>query len=125
MIRSRSAISAALAAIALTSMALASGLDPAPAFPAIPPETSQSNQQAPPSDEEIRDRAAKVVANQHHEDEAGEQYEHIERHVDRTAGNNPRVLEDKTYRVVPTGLGTMKLLLKDGEKPADPAHYAT
>jgi hypothetical protein len=124
MTRTRSARSFALAAIALASLTLASALDFPPAFPATPPKVPQSNQQAPPSDEEIRDRAAKVVANQHHEDEAGEQYEHIERHVDQTAGNKPRVLEDKTFRVVPTGLGTMKLLLKDGEKPADPADYA-
>jgi len=117
MTRTRSAISAALATITLASLALAS------AFPASPPEMSQSNQQAPLSDEEIRDRAAKVVANQHHDDETLEQYEHVERHVDQTAGNNPRVLEDKTYRVVPTGLGTMKLLLKDSTKPADPMEY--
>jgi hypothetical protein len=61
--------------------------------------------------------------NQHADDEALEQYERVERHVARTSGANGRVLEDKTYRVVPTGTGTAKLLLKDGERPASPAEY--
>jgi hypothetical protein len=81
-----------------------------------------SNPQAP-SDAEIQLRAQKLIDNQHHNDEVLEQYERVERHVDRTGGDTPRVLEDKTYRVVPTGTGTMKLLLKDGTSPADPAEY--
>lgn len=90
-----------------------------------PSRPSAADQQAPPaSDEEIRERAVKVIANQHRDDDAIEQYERIERHVDRTSGSNPRILEDKTYRVVPTGLGTMKLLLKDGDKPSDSAEYS-
>ena len=76
-----------------------------------------------PSDAEIQARAQKLIDNQHRNDEALEQYERIERHVDRTAGDTPRVLEDRTYRVVPTGTGTMKLLLKDNGKPVDPADY--
>jgi hypothetical protein len=85
---------------------------------------SPAAQQAPPpSDAEIRDRTTKVVANQHHDDDAVEQYEHIEHRVERTSGSDGRVLDDKTFRVVPTGLGTMKLLLKDGDKPSDPADY--
>jgi hypothetical protein len=76
-----------------------------------------------PSDAEIQARAQKLIDNQHRNDDALEQYERIERHVDRTGGDAPRVLEDRTYRVVPTGTGTMKLLLKDAGKPADPADY--
>lgn len=76
-----------------------------------------------PSDTEMRARAQKLIDNQHRNDEALEQYERIERHVDRTSGDTPRVLEDKTYRVVPTGSGTMKLLLKDSANPVDPAEY--
>src|SRR5271156_2128051 len=76
-----------------------------------------------PSDAEIAQRSKKLVANQHHNDEALEEYERIEHHMDRTGGTSPRVLDDKTYRVVPTGSGTMKLLLKDGERPVDPADY--
>jgi hypothetical protein len=76
-----------------------------------------------PTDAEVEARAQKLIENQHHNDDALEQYERIERHVDRTGGDKPRVLEDRTYRVVPTGTGTMKLLLKDAGKPADPADY--
>jgi hypothetical protein len=76
-----------------------------------------------PSDAEIQLRAQKLIDNQHRNDEALEPYERIERHVDRTGGDAPRVLDDKTYRVVPTGTGTMKLLLKDDGKAVDPADY--
>ena len=101
-----------------TTLALKMGFSPGISRPIAPPQQPQ-----PPSDAEIRERTAKVVANQHHDDEAIEQYERLERHVEQTAGNNPRILDEKTYRVVPTGLGTMKLLLKDNDKPADPADY--
>jgi hypothetical protein len=76
-----------------------------------------------PSASEIQARAQRLIENQHRNDESLEQYERIERHVDRTGGDTPRVLEDRLYRVVPTSTGTMKLLLKDGGKPVDPADY--
>ncbi|MGD0955811.1 MAG: hypothetical protein ABR953_03170 [Candidatus Acidiferrales bacterium] len=100
--------------------------------PAAPQTGSQAPQQGskhanpdatPPTDAEIRARAKRVTENQHKNDEALEQFERIERHMDRTGGSNPRTVEDDTYRVVPTGGGTMKLLLKDGDKPTDPAAY--
>jgi hypothetical protein len=90
------------------------------ALAGAPLVSAQLNQQ-PPSDAEIRERAAKLITNQHSNDLAIEEYERVERHVNRTGGSNPRVLEDKNYRVVPTGPGTLKILLKDGEKPTDPA----
>ena len=77
----------------------------------------------PPTDAETAARAKELLEHQHSNDEALEQYERVERHVDRTGGAAPRVLDDKTYRVVPTGTGTMKLLLKDGDRPVDPAEY--
>lgn len=95
-------------------------------------ELIQNNQYRPgatapaaqaPSDAEVQARAQKLIDNQHRNDDALEQYERIERHVDRTGGDQPRVLEDRLYRVVPTGTGTMKLLLKEGGKPVDPADY--
>ena len=76
-----------------------------------------------PSDAEIQARAQNLIDNQHRNDDALEQYERTERHVDQTASDTPRVLEDRLYRVVPTGTGTMKLLLKDNGKPVDPADY--
>ena len=86
--------------------------------------SSQNNgHPLPPSDAEIQDRAQKLIENQHGDDAAIEQYERIEHQVDRTAGANPRVLEEKLYRVVPTGTGTMKIVLKENGKPTDPVIY--
>jgi hypothetical protein len=82
-----------------------------------------SSQPQAPSEAEIHERAQKLIENQHRDDSAIEQYERIEHQVNRTAGANPRVLEDKIYRVVPTGTGTMKILLKEDNKPTDPVLY--
>jgi hypothetical protein len=82
-----------------------------------------SLQSQAPSDAEIRERAQKLVENQHRDDAAIDEYERIEHHADRTAGANPRVLEDKLYRVVPTGTGSLKILLKQDNKLTDPVLY--
>ncbi len=82
-----------------------------------------SAQAQPPSDPEIRERGQRLIENQHRDDTAIDQYERIEHQMDRTAGSNPRVLEDKLYRVVPTGTGTMKILLKENNKTTDPVIY--
>ena len=114
-------------------LALASLVLPAASRPAGPPladPQSSSNDPEqidsrgkPPSDQEIRERAEKFVANQHRDDEALEQYDRVEHHVDRTAGSSPRTLEDKVYRIVPTGAGTAKIVLRDGDKPVDAETY--
>lgn len=71
----------------------------------------------------MQSRAEKLIANQRQDDLAIEQYERIEHQVNRTGGTNPKVLEDRMFRVVPTGTGTLKLLLSDNGKQADPADY--
>jgi hypothetical protein len=91
---------------------------------ARPQSASQSKPQGPPpSEREIRDRAEKLLANQHNDDETLELYERVERHVERSGGANPRTLGDKTYRVIPTGSGTQKILLREDGKPVDPSAY--
>jgi hypothetical protein len=92
---------------------------------ALPPVSrpSPSPQGQAPSEAEIHALAEQLLANQHKNDELLDQYERVERHVDRTGGADSRTLEDKTYRVVPTGGGTMKILLKDGAQAVDPAAY--
>ena len=82
-----------------------------------------ANAQAP-SDEEIHARTKTLLAHQHADDEALELYERVERHIDRTGGANPHTLDDKTYRIVPTGVGSQKILLHEEGKPTDPAAYA-
>ena len=93
----------------------------APASSGSPRQNTLQSQA--PSDAEIRERGQKLVENQHRDDAAIDEYERIEHHVDRTAGANPRVLEDKLYRVVPTGPGSLKILLKEDGKLTDPVLY--
>jgi hypothetical protein len=76
-----------------------------------------------PTDDEIRARTRTLLANQHADDEALELYDRLERHIDRTGGANPRTIDDKTYRIVPTGVGNEKILLHVGGKPTDAALY--
>jgi hypothetical protein len=76
-----------------------------------------------PSDAEVSERAAKLIENQHKDDVALEVYERMEHEVDRTTGASTRIILDKTYRVVPTGGGTMKLLIADHGMPVDPKDY--
>lgn len=94
---------------------------------AAPRQNSHSSQakdsSTPPTAAELNASVQRLIANQHRNDAALEQYERIEHQVSRTGGDNPRVIEDRTFRVVPTGSGTMKLVLKVDSKPADPADY--
>ena len=76
-----------------------------------------------PTDAQVRERREKLIANQHADDEALNYYERIERHVERTGGTEPRVLSDRTYRVVPTGGGTMKILVRDQGAAVSNADY--
>src|SRR5471030_521455 len=111
-----STIGASLALVGITiwpgfqvdrSVALgAASLNPEPIAQNLLQQNSSQSQ--PPSDAEIHERTEKLIQNQHRDDAAIDEYERIEHHVDRTAGANPRVLEDKLYRVVPTGTGSLK-----------------
>src|ERR1700690_1303384 len=87
------------------------------------PVAKEDSPAAPPTAEEIDARAQTLAANQHRDDEALKQYERIERHTDLTGASNPHVIEDRTFRVVPTGTGTLKILLKENGTPTDPVDY--
>jgi hypothetical protein len=116
----RSSTSILIASLALASIAPAAG--PCPAMPW--PQNSQADVQTQPlSEADIRARTKILLANQHADDTALELYERVERHVDRTGGANPRTIDDRTYRVVPTGVGNQKLLLHEEGKPNDSALY--
>ena len=92
---------------------------------ALPASTApQTGVDRPPSTEEVRARTKTLLAGQHRDDEKLELYQRIERHIDRTGGANPRTIEDRTYRVVPTGVGNHKLLLHEEGKPTDASAYA-
>jgi hypothetical protein len=87
------------------------------------PQSGPSADSQPLSDEELRVRTQKLLANQHRDDDALELYDRIERHTDRTSGASPRTIDDKTYRVVPTGMGNTKILLREEGKPLDASAY--
>lgn len=120
----RAAISMVVRMLALAGMAVVFGQAPGSASSSPQQAVSQNAASLqPPSDAEMIARSHKVAANQHRDDEALDQYERIERISDRASGQNPRTLDDKTFRVVPTGAGSYKILLKDDNKPVDAAEY--
>lgn len=85
------------------------------------PETLPRTQ--PPSPAEMKERTELLIANQHANDYAIQEYELVLHELDRSGGSKPRTLEDKTFRVVPTGTGTLRILLRDNGRPTDAASY--
>ncbi len=84
---------------------------------------TQSAGEGVPSLEEIRALADRAIANQHSDDAALESYELVERRIVRSSPKSQSSIEDKTHRVVPTGTGTLKLFLKDHDRPVDAETY--
>jgi hypothetical protein len=103
-------ISLLLASLLLSALPVAI---PADAQQPQPDPSRLDSSGQPPTDAELHQRRDKLIANQHADDLALNLYERIERHVERSGGPDPRVVGDRTYRVVPTGGGTMKILLQD------------
>jgi len=74
-----------------------------------------------PTEEELRALVGRLVANQHRNDAALAEYERHERRVERKHdGTEGRVVEDKTFRIIPTGTGTVKILLAERNQPVAP-----
>jgi hypothetical protein len=112
-------------AVSLGLCAITAGLA---VFPAVSGQVLGSERQPglpsqAPSEAEMKARTEGLIANQHTDDQAIEQYEHVEREIDRSGGADPRTVQDRTFRVVPTGTGTLRILLKDNGKATDPADY--
>jgi hypothetical protein len=119
-----------IATITMAGLVIAAA--PGSTAPASSAASSQGGAQSSPpagtsaqplTDDELRIRTQKLLANQHSDDEALELYARVERHIDRTGGANPRTIDDKTYRVVPTGTGNTKILLHEEGKPTDVSAY--
>jgi hypothetical protein len=116
-------VSAALAAGSALLATACLGYPPASPQAGTPAKiVREAPAQAPPADE-IRARTKMLIENQHKNDQALDEYERVERHQDFTTGANPQTIEDKLYRVLPDGGGTVKILLKDNETPTAPADY--
>ena len=76
-----------------------------------------------PSPAEVKEIGDRAIASQHRNDDALVRYERVERQIEYTGDDQPRTLSDKTYRVVPTGTGTLKLLLRTNETPVGESLY--
>jgi hypothetical protein len=115
-----------IATLTTAGVTPAAELQPAAPAQSKPPAGSSASTQAQAlTDDELRVRAQKLLANQHSDDDALELYDRVERHIDRTGGANPRTIDDKTYRVVPTGMGNTKILLHEEGKPTVSSAYAS
>lgn len=114
---SRKAPTAALCAALATAMIFV----PTAACPAqTAPGASNSGA---PSDAEMQARGKALIANQHKNDAALDQYERIERQVDTTGGANRRTIDEKKIRFVPNGAGMTKLLLEQNGSTVTPQEY--
>jgi hypothetical protein len=81
------------------------------------PVANQKDTAQPLSAAQMRSEAQALTVNQHKDDDALELYERVERHRTFSGASPARAVDDKTYRVVPTGSGTMKIQLKEGDAP--------
>jgi len=118
----------------ILTLIFSAGMTAWAAAPVLLPQPSQSDPEfkisgpqagnaQPPSPAEMKTRTDELIANQHSDDQLVEQYEHVEREIDRSGGTEQKVLQDRTFRVVPTGTGTLRILLRENGKNADPADY--
>ncbi len=76
-----------------------------------------------PSAEEIRALVNHVIANQHRNDATLEQYERNERRQARKSAQDADPFEDRTFRVVPTGTGTVRVQTEERGRPVDAELY--
>jgi len=79
--------------------------------------------QSAPTSADVRAIGHRAIANQHRDDDALERYERVERQMQVTGGVQPRVTDDKAYRIVPTGTGTLRLLVRANGAPVSASTY--
>ncbi len=75
------------------------------------------------SSNELRALVARAIANQHHDDLALAEYERTERRLLHKSDEDAPVTEDKTYRVVPTGTGAVRVQTEENGRPVDAELY--
>jgi len=106
---------ASIVSAALVCLAVA----PAPASNA---HLAGAEQSAAPSGAELKALGDRIINALHNNDTAMDEYERIEHHA-MVSGSDRHVVDDKTFRVVPTGTGTLRLLVKENGKPVDAEIY--
>ncbi len=75
------------------------------------------------SPEAIRALVDRVIANQHRNDAALEEYERIERRLVRKNASDQTPAEDRTFRVIPAGTGTVRVQVEERGQPVDAEFY--
>ena len=83
---------------------------------------ASADQSSAPSDAELKALGDRIIAALHSDDTAMDEYERIEHHT-MVSGSDRHVVDDKTFRVVPTGTGTLRLLIRENGKPVDTETY--
>ncbi len=76
-----------------------------------------------PTPEQQRVLLDRIIASQHRDDAAVKFYERIERRQVRRSATDASPTEDETYRVVPTGTGTLRLQIGENGRAADGEFY--
>jgi hypothetical protein len=71
----------------------------------------------PLSPDEILALVDRTISNQHRNDDALAEYERREHRQARKDESDTQLSEDKTFRVIPTGTGTLRLLLEENGQP--------
>lgn len=76
-----------------------------------------------PSPQAVRELVERAIANQHRNDAALTEYERREHRQARKEETDTALSEDKTFRVVPTGTGTLRLLIEEASQPVPQEFY--
>jgi hypothetical protein len=84
---------------------------------------SAAPDQTPLTPEQIRDLITRTIENQHRDDAALDSFERIEHQVTRAGKPSNLATDDRTFRVVPTGSGTLRLVIAQNGVPIAPAFY--
>ncbi len=85
---------------------------------ALAPAVAVSRQDARPlTPDEIRALVNQAISNQHRNDEVLAVFERRERRQTRKEETDTALFEDKAFRVVPTGTGTLRLLVEENGQP--------
>jgi hypothetical protein len=105
-------------ALVLLTAALAAGAG----APTAPLQAQAADERALIT-EEVRALARRAIANQHRHDAEIMEFERRERRLRRSSADTASVVEDKTFRVVPTGTGTLRLVIEEKGQPVYPNFY--
>ena len=84
---------------------------------------SSSPDQTPLTSDQVHELILRTISNQHRDDAALDSFERFEHHVTHSRNSSGPVTDEKTYRVVPTGSGTLRLLIRENGNPVSAALY--